>query len=78
MEYTKRRIAKGSLAEALTRRVGRSRVKLVAADDFEEFDQLHYEIENKLVGLIESLESKRGTKEWQNSLPQRSNNSTIQ
>src|ERR1051325_837781 len=52
--------AKGSLAEALTRTFGLWRVGLVSADDFEKFDQLHYEVENKLLRLISSLESKRG------------------
>ena len=61
--------AKGSLAEALTRICGLWRVGLVSADDFERFDQLHYEVENKLLSLISSLESKRGTDEWQDSLP---------
>lgn len=28
-----------------------------------------YEVENKLLALISSLESKRGTSDWQNSLP---------
>src|SRR6266571_8543631 len=69
--------AKGALAEALTRTCGLWRVGLVPADDFEKFDQLHYEVENKLLSLISSLESKRGTSEWQDALPH-SNNPTIQ
>jgi four helix bundle protein len=69
--------AKGSLAEALTRTCGLWGVGLVSADDFEKFDQLHYEVENKLLSLISSLESKRGTGEWQDALP-RSNNPTTQ
>jgi four helix bundle protein len=64
--------AKGSLAEALTRAAGLWRVKLVADAQFEEFDSLHYEVENKLLALIESLEAKRGTGQWVDSLPQRS------
>ncbi len=62
-------VAKGSLAEALTRSAGLWRVKLIADAKFEEFDKLHYEVENKLLRLIESLENKRGTGEWQDSLP---------
>jgi four helix bundle protein len=62
--------AKGSLAEALTRAAGLFRVKLVSAAGFEDFDKLHYEVENKLLALISSLESKRGTHEWHDSLPQ--------
>lgn len=70
-------IAKGSLAEVLTRSVGLQLVKLITNGDFEEFDKLHYEVENKLLRLIESLETKRGTNQWITTLP-RSNNPTIQ
>jgi four helix bundle protein len=62
-------IAKGSLAEALTRACGFWRSKLIPEADFEAFDQLHYEVENKLLALISSIESKRGTGDWQDSLP---------
>src|SRR5438445_5138313 len=63
-------VAKGSLAEALTRAVGLWRVELIPDGDFEEFDKLHYEVENKLLKLIESLEAKRGTDGWSDTLPQ--------
>jgi four helix bundle protein len=63
-------IAKGSLAEALTRATGLLRVELVPAATFEEFDKLHYEVENKLLALISSLESKRDHHTWQDTLPQ--------
>jgi four helix bundle protein len=62
-------IAKGSLAEALTRAIGLQIVKLVSPEDFETFDQLHYEVENKLLRLIESLENKRRTNDWHDTLP---------
>ena len=61
-------IAKGSLAEALTRAIGLENVKIVSVADFETFDQLHYEVENKLLGLIESLEQKRHTNDWRDTL----------
>ena len=61
--------AKGSLAETLTRVGGLVRVKLIPEAGFEELDKLHYEVENKLLALITSLESKRGTHEWQETLP---------
>jgi len=61
--------AKGSLAEALTRAIGFETVKFISADDFEGFDKLHYEVENKLLRLIGSLETKRGTHEWRDALP---------
>ena len=61
--------AKGSMAETLTRAIGLKNVKLISDADFEEFDKLHYEVENKLLRLIESLEVKRGTSEWRDTLP---------
>lgn len=61
--------AKGSLAETLTRAIGFKNVALISDGDFEEFDKLHYEVENKLLRLIESLEAKRGTNEWCDTLP---------
>lgn len=61
--------AKGSLAEALTRACGLRRSHLIADKDFEDFDTLHYEVENKLLHLISRLEAKRGTSTWQDSLP---------
>ena len=61
--------AKGSLAETLTRAIGFMGVNLISNDAFEEFDKLHYEVENKLLRLIESLEAKRGTNEWRDTLP---------
>ena len=67
-------IAKGSLAEALTRAAGLWRLKLTGSDDFEEFDKLHYKVENKLLRLIESLEAKPGTSDWRDSLPHQSMN----
>jgi len=70
--------AKGSLAEALTRGCGFWRVRLMPDEDFEAFDRLHYEVENKLLHLISSLESKRNTNGWQDSLPDPSNNPPIQ
>jgi four helix bundle protein len=69
--------AKGSLAEALTRAAGLWRVKLMADSDFETFDVLHYEVENKLLRLIESMEVKRRTSDWQDTLPHRSTHPPI-
>ena len=62
-------IAKGSLAETLTRAIGLQSVKFISNDDFEDLDILHYEVENKLLRLIESLENKRDTNEWRDTLP---------
>src|SRR6266446_3261386 len=64
--------AKGSLAEAFTRGCGLWRIHLMADKELEAFDRLHYEVENKLLRLIGSLESKRGKTEGQDLLPHRS------
>jgi four helix bundle protein len=64
-------IAKGSLGESFTRAAGLWRVKILSDKDFDQFDTLHYEIENKLLALIESLEGKRGTDDWSDSIPRR-------
>ncbi len=64
--------AKGSLGEALTRAIGLHRAQLFSDESFEEFDALHYEVENKLIHLIRALEEKRGTTEWNDALPQSS------
>ena len=73
--------AKGSLAETLTRAIGLQTVKLMSNEEFEDFDKLHYEVENKLLRLIESLEAKRKTNDWCDTLPppiQQSSNPPIQ
>jgi four helix bundle protein len=62
-------IAKGSLGETLTRAVGFRAVEALSDNKFEEFDQLHYEVENKLLRLIESLESKREKNDCRDTLP---------
>jgi four helix bundle protein len=69
-------IAKGSLAETLTRAIGLQSVQVISSDGFESLDQLHYEVENKLLRLIESLETKRRTNDWRDTLP--SSNPIIQ
>src|SRR6266576_2271537 len=61
--------AKGSMAETLTRAIGLKNVMLISDDASEDFDKIHYEVENKLLRLIESLETKRGTNEWRDTLP---------
>jgi four helix bundle protein len=62
-------IAKGSLAELLTRAIGLQTVNLIPKQHFENFDELHYEVENKLLRLIESLENKKRTNDWHDTLP---------
>ena len=56
--------ALGSLAETLTRAVGLNRTKQVTDARIREFDLLHYEVENRLLRLIEKLEQKREDGDW--------------
>ena len=62
-------VAKGSLAETLMRAIGFRTIEAISNEDFESFDKLHYEVENKLLRLIESLETKRQTNDWRDTLP---------
>jgi len=61
--------AKGSLGECLTRTFGLVRANYISDHQLEEIDTLHYEVENKLLGLIRSLESKHSEHSWQKTLP---------
>jgi len=54
----------GSLGETLTRAIGLNRTKQIDDDAMESFDQLHYEVENRLSRLIEKLEHKRDDGDW--------------
>jgi four helix bundle protein len=62
-------VAKGSLGECLTRGVGLANVGIITANELETFDVLHYEVENKLLAVIKSLEAMRSTDEWRGTLP---------
>jgi|APTNR8051073442_1049403.scaffolds.fasta_scaffold06504_5 four helix bundle protein len=61
--------SKGSAAEALTRMIGLAKIKWVTAQNFEALDQLHFEVENKLIKLIETLERPDAVHHWQSKLP---------
>jgi four helix bundle protein len=56
--------ALGSMAETMTRAIGFKQTKQISADRFHDFDLLHYEVENRLLRLIEKLEQKREDKDW--------------
>lgn len=57
-------IALGSAAETLTRVIGLHTTAQIQPLCFEELNQLHYEIENRLLRLIEKLEQKREDGTW--------------
>jgi four helix bundle protein len=54
----------GSLGETLTRAIGLSRKKQITAEASKSFDELHYEVENRLSRLIEKLDRKRDDGDW--------------
>ena len=54
----------GSMAEALTRAIGLHRTQQIPDRRFNDFNQLHYEVENRLSQLIEKLEQKREDGDW--------------
>ena len=57
-------VALGSAAETMTRMVGLNRVRQLSDTRLREFDILHYEVENRLLRLIEKLEQKRDDNDW--------------
>lgn len=56
--------ALGSLAETMTRAIGLRQTKQISDDRFHDLDLLHYEVENRLLRLIEKLEQKREDDDW--------------
>jgi four helix bundle protein len=56
--------ALGSLAETMTRAIGLKQAKQISAARFHEFDLLHYEVENRLLRLIDKFEQKREDEDW--------------
>lgn len=61
-------IALGSSSETLTRIIGLKTTAQITEAQFHEIDMLHYEVENKLIRLVESLESKRENGTWINRI----------
>ncbi len=57
-------ISLGSLAETLTRAIGLQRILAPTTEYFEELDRTHYQVENRLLRLIEKLEQKRDAGDW--------------
>jgi four helix bundle protein len=56
--------ALGSLAETMTRAIGLKQTKQIPAARFHDFDLVHYEVENRLLRLIDKLEQKREDEDW--------------
>jgi four helix bundle protein len=56
--------ALGSMAETMTRAVGLKQTQQISGERFQDFDLLHYEVENRLLRLLEKLEQKRDEADW--------------
>src|SRR4051812_5560882 len=54
----------GSLAETMTRAIGLKQTKQISETRFHEFDVLQYEVENRLIRLVEKLEQKKDAGDW--------------
>ncbi|MFL6500527.1 MAG: four helix bundle protein [Candidatus Udaeobacter sp.] len=54
----------GSLGETLTRVIGLVRTNQISDEALRKFDELHYEVENRLSRLIQKLEQKREDGDW--------------
>jgi len=57
-------IGLGSLSETLTRAIAFKAADQISPEQFQELDVLHYEVENHLWKLLESLEKKRDLGTW--------------
>lgn len=62
-------VALGSSGEALTRMIGLVAMETITHTRFDEWDKTHYSMENKLLGLVRSLESKKKDGTWNQELP---------
>ncbi|MGE5207899.1 MAG: four helix bundle protein [Alphaproteobacteria bacterium] len=56
--------ALGSMGETMTRALGLKQTQQISNKCFHDFDVLHYEVENRLLRLIEKLEQKRDDADW--------------
>lgn len=54
----------GSLSETLTRSIGFLETKKMTQEQFHKIDVLHYEVENKLLRLVGSLQKKMDEGTW--------------
>lgn len=57
-------VALGSAGETMTRAIGLNRAQQLSDERLREFDLLRYEVENRLLRLIEKLEQKRDDDDW--------------
>src|SRR5437773_4594011 len=60
--------ALGSMAETMTRTIGLKQTKQISEARFHDVEALYYEVENRLLRLIDKLEQKRGDEDWINRI----------
>jgi four helix bundle protein len=60
--------ALGSMAETMTRTIGLKQTKQISEARLNDVDALHYEVENRLLRLIDKLEQKCGDEDWINRI----------
>ena len=56
--------ALGSMAETMTRAIGLKQTRQIPDARFHDVDLLHYEVENRVLRLIDKLEQKRDEGDW--------------
>ena len=61
-------ISLASLSEMMSRLIGLKITEQITIEKFNEIDQIHYEVENKLLRFVESLERKRDEGTWVNRI----------
>lgn len=62
-------IGLGSMGETMTRMIGLMKSGQLSPKEFTQFDEFHYSVENKLLALVRSLQSKKGTHDWIEKIP---------
>jgi four helix bundle protein len=60
--------ALGSMAETMTRTIGLKQTEQISEARFHDVDALHYEVENRLLRLIDKREQKREDEDWINRI----------
>jgi four helix bundle protein len=58
-------IAMGSIGELYSGMMAFKEIEKISKEDFEEFDTLHYQVENELIQLIKSLQKKQKDGDWE-------------
>jgi len=58
-------IALGSCGELFSGIISFKEIEIIDEENFENFDQLHYKVENELISLIKSLQQKQKDGNWE-------------